>query len=77
MRGLEAIRKDRQEAAQAEAARYSVAACADALGVSVPTYCAIEADPGHKLTYDRARVLADHLGCEVTDIFLPTDLNNI
>lgn len=77
MKGLEAIRKGKQEAAQAEAARYSAAACAEALGVSLPTYSAIEADPAHRLTFERARVLADHLGCDVTDIFLSSDLNII
>lgn len=77
MKGLMAVRKDKQQAAQAEAMRYSVAACAEAIGVSMPTYYAIEADPEHRLTPERARILADHLGVDVTDIFLSSDLNNI
>jgi len=75
MKGLEAIRKARQEQARAETAKYSAAGCAEVLGVSLPTYYNIEQDPSHRLNYARAQVLADHLGCDVTDIFLDSDLN--
>lgn len=70
VKGLAAVRLGKQQAAQAEAMRYSVTACAEALGVSDKTYIAIEADPEHRLTPERARILADHFGVDVTDIFL-------
>lgn len=54
--------------------KYQKRNVAAALGVSWPTYDAIENDPG-KITRKQAEVLADYLGISVDEIFLPSKLN--
>lgn len=64
MGNLKAIR----EARMAEASRYTIAAMAEVLGVSVPTYRDREEHP-EKLTRGEADKLARHLGVAVDDLF--------
>ncbi len=70
MRGLKAIRKARH----AEAMRFSQGAVAGYIGVSRPKYRRMEEDPS-TITRGQADKLADYLGCNVDDIFLPTGAN--
>lgn len=70
MQGLKAIRKARQ----AEAMRFSQDAVAGYIGVSRPKYIRMEEDPS-TITRGQADKLADYLGCDVDDIFLPTSVN--
>lgn len=64
MRGLKAIRQQRAS----EARRYTVKATAKAMGVSEPTYRKWEVHP-ETMTIERAKKLADYLGCDVDDLF--------
>ena len=64
MSNLKAIREGRM----AEASRFTIAAMAEVLGVSVPTYRDREEHP-EKLTRGEAEKLAKHLGVGVEDLF--------
>lgn len=66
MQGLKAIR----EAKLQEAKRYTQEAVAKAVGVTPPTIAAYEKDPG-RINRAMAEALAEYLGCNVEDIFLP------
>lgn len=57
-----------REARRDEASRYTIAAMAEALGVSVPTYRDREEHP-EKLTRAEAERLAEHLGVSVEALF--------
>ena len=69
MKGLKNIRESCLSKCMAEADKYRTSTLAEMLGVSVPTYYKMEADPGSIKVADAQR-LADYFGVPVEDLFL-------
>lgn len=70
MANLKSIREQKK----GEAAKYTIAEAARAIGVSAPTYRKLESNPS-SITYAQAEKLSSFLGCKVSDIFLPSEGN--
>ena len=65
MTTLEGIREQKK----GEAAKYTIDAVAQVIGVSAPTYRKLESNPS-SITYAQAEKLSSFFGCKVSDIFL-------
>lgn len=65
---LKELREERYEKAKSQLRACTKQACAEAAGVSVPTYMKMEEDPG-MITRDQAERLARHFGVREAAIF--------
>lgn len=66
--GVREIRERRKAEAMAGARRYDKQTMCELLGITYPTWCKLEDDPG-RMTVEQASKVASHLGVSVEDLF--------